>query len=282
MYGLAYVLLPKGFGSLQDALDRTLKPFERGGIRKFPKEKLAFEDWTDDARMLHQATASLEPGETGGHRLGGIAGHACLNTSRVITWMEEQGHDCWEGRLSDIEPDFNRFAGRFLSCGAHYDPDLGRFGRWLNPLGRWDWWELGGRFDGDISGFRRTGTSSEHMISSGPNDGRIILGNVTRTLGGTEPEDEAEIENNVEPVSALLEAARGTHSRRQVYPTALVLPAGACDDVGRWSDCISWRDDPPETRTFLGLAEDADFKAVVFRAYEHFHDHAAAGIAFHF
>jgi hypothetical protein len=55
----------------------------------------------------------------------------------------------------DLEEFFNRF-GRDLK--RH--PDTGRFGRWMNPLGRWDWWDLGGSFDGQIIGERRRSAES--------------------------------------------------------------------------------------------------------------------------
>src|SRR5262245_66002899 len=53
MYGLAYVLFPKQFASLQAELDRTLAPFMRGSEQDFPREKLAFYDATDALTRLH-------------------------------------------------------------------------------------------------------------------------------------------------------------------------------------------------------------------------------------
>jgi hypothetical protein len=54
MYGLAYVLIPQTFASLQAELDRTLAPFMRGGDDKFPRDKLAFDDATDRLARLHR------------------------------------------------------------------------------------------------------------------------------------------------------------------------------------------------------------------------------------
>jgi hypothetical protein len=53
MYGLAYVLVPIKFASLQSELDRTLAPFRRGGDDAFPRAKLAFDDATDSLLRLH-------------------------------------------------------------------------------------------------------------------------------------------------------------------------------------------------------------------------------------
>ncbi len=56
MYGLAYVLLPHRFSSLQVELERTLAPFKRGDEAEFPREKLAFDDATESLTRLHHAT----------------------------------------------------------------------------------------------------------------------------------------------------------------------------------------------------------------------------------
>jgi len=54
MYGLAYVLVPSKFKSLQTELDRTLAPFMRGGDAEFRREKLAFDDATNALTRLHR------------------------------------------------------------------------------------------------------------------------------------------------------------------------------------------------------------------------------------
>ena len=61
MYGLAYVLIPTRFHSLQEELDRTLAPFVRGGEESFPREKLAFDDVTDDLLRLHGTKIRYDP-----------------------------------------------------------------------------------------------------------------------------------------------------------------------------------------------------------------------------
>jgi hypothetical protein len=54
MFGVAYVLLPRKFESLQSELDRSLAPFKRGGEHDFPREKLAFYDETNRLALLHR------------------------------------------------------------------------------------------------------------------------------------------------------------------------------------------------------------------------------------
>src|SRR6185436_6295325 len=61
MYGLAYVLIPSQFASLQAELDRTLAPFMRGGEKEFPREKLAFDDATDALTRLHRTGFRYNP-----------------------------------------------------------------------------------------------------------------------------------------------------------------------------------------------------------------------------
>jgi hypothetical protein len=54
MYGLAYVLVPSRFVSLQSELDHTLARFRRGGDDAFPRARLAFDDATEGLRRLHR------------------------------------------------------------------------------------------------------------------------------------------------------------------------------------------------------------------------------------
>lgn len=118
------------------------------------------------------------------------------------------------------------------------------------------------------------------MISSGANSGRDLLGGLVRALGGKTSEIEAEIEANVELVSALLEAARRSEDR--AFPTVIVLPVGTCANEFRWFDALGWRPIPLETKAFLSASDDASFKETAVAAYERFHTMAAAGVAFHF
>ena len=72
------------------------------------------------------------------------------------------------------------------------DPATGRFGRYLDGLGRWAWWDLDGRFDGHIIGDpkRREGRSVS-QVSSVESQGRAVLANLEdafRTALGLEPD----------------------------------------------------------------------------------------------
>jgi hypothetical protein len=277
MYGLAYVLIPSQFTSLQAELDRTLAAFMRGGEKEFPREKLAFDDATDALTRLHRTGFRYNPG-------GSLTWLDPADASYDLCLASLKEHltacslDEFEGTFAEIEPNFDAFVRRFTRYDA-LDPTTRRYGRWLNPIGYWDWWELGGRFNGVIAGEPRP-AAADQAISSGPSRGRIVMGRLGAALGASEEGHEAEIEANVELVETLSAAAE----RNEGYsrPTALVLPIGSCADKDRWLDNIEWHDIRPGTRRFLGAPADADYASLVRAAYARFADHVAAGVAYHF
>ena len=59
MYGIAYVIIPTEFASLQAVVDEALAPFRRGGPDDFPREKLAFDDVTASMKRLHTEAITL-------------------------------------------------------------------------------------------------------------------------------------------------------------------------------------------------------------------------------
>jgi hypothetical protein len=148
-----------------------------------------------------------------------------------------------------------------------------------HPIGYWDWWELGGRFNGAITGERRP-AGAEPAISSGPNAGRAIVGNVAKALGARVSPERSEIEMNVELVESLKKAAKRHESRG--LPTAVVLPRGACTDEYRWFDRVGWHDIRPGTRAALGAPADAGFDTLSRAAYDKFAGYTATGVAYHF
>jgi hypothetical protein len=277
MYGLAYVIVPVEFASLQQELDRTLAPFMRGSDDKFPREKLAFEDATDDLRRLHTVKFRYTPGRS--EFLPGHDGDPSfdLDMAKLSDHMTACGLDRFEGTFNELEPDFDAFVRR---CTRYTAPDsaTSRYGRWLNPIGYWDWWELGGRFSGAVTGDPRPAT--HQRISSGPSNGRALVGNILEAFEGSRPDEEAEIEANVELVESLRLA--GIRNDRHWLPTAMVLPTESCADEDRWFDRVEWHEIRDGTRAFLGVAADADFRTMVRAAYNRFRDFAAAGVAYHF
>jgi hypothetical protein len=279
MYGLAYVLVASGFVSLQSELDQTLARFRRGGDDAFPREKLAFDDATDSLTRLHHTKFRYDPD----HSVRWLDSDDAASSFELrLLKLTEHMAACrlseFEGTFAELEPDFDAFVHRFTHFDQR-DPDTSRYGRWLNSVGYWDWWELGGRFNGAITGDRRP-AGAEQIISSGPSRGRAILGNLVAALGGRAAAEKAEIEANVELVASLKLAA--DRNDGHTLPTAMVLPTGSCADEDRWFDRVEWHEIRPGTREFLGVPANADFRCVVQAAYDRFSELAAAGVACHF
>jgi hypothetical protein len=179
---------------------------------------------------------------------GDAAASYDLSLAALAEHMKACGLDSFEGTFAEIEPDFDTFVQRFTRY-ARVDATTGRYGRRLNPIGYWDWWEHP--------------AGAEPTVSSGPSRGRMILGNVVRALGGRPSPERSQIEMNVELVDSLKGATERLESRG--LPTAVVLPLGACADEDRWFDRVSSHKIRPGTREFLGVAEDADFAALLPR-----------------
>jgi hypothetical protein len=281
MYGLAHVIIPTAFTSLQATLDETLAPFKRGGADDLPRDKLAFDDVTEALQKSHRTKFEFDIADGEGLRIAGgdpMRLHH-LDAAAIRAFLEAEGVRSWSGSLTDVEPDFDSFAHRFSQWKSR-DAETGGYGQWLNPLGRWDWWDLGGRFDGVIAGSLQSGTGDASMISSGPSTGRELIGGVSRALGVEPSETEAEIEANVELVSTLLNAAE--RGDEHAFPAAIVLPIRVSPDELRWIDSPGGRPTPPEAKAILGVPDDAPFREIVIAAYERFSAFAAAGVAYHF
>ena len=87
-------------------------------------------------------------------------------------------------------------------------------------------------------------------------------------------------EANVDIVSSLLVAAR--QDEQHAFPTAIVLPRGACADELRWFDRLGWRPISPKAKAFLDAGSDASFKEMAIAAYARFPEFAVAGVSYHF
>ena len=283
MFSLAYVILPFCDVPPADAIRASLARFQRGLRGDIPNEWLAFADETDALRQAHETRITFT--DKGKHGLQVEGDHVAswyIDTDKVRYEMRRRGQGSWSVRFAD-----------FMDLGAffdHYGRDLERhpatsaYGRWRNPLGRWDWWDLGGRFDGRILGERsRGGGRRTAAISSGNNPGRTILANVENALRGALDQPpvatiNVESDRNIELASTLLADAKA--GRDQACPGALVLPPGVVTDHSRWLD--TW----PElgsVRAFgwLGLEANATWEMVVEATYARFHGHWVAGVAYH-
>lgn len=149
-----------------------------------------------------------------------------LDTGKVRDEMKMRGLRRWSVRFA-AEMDLATFSDRF-GFRVERDSDTGAYGRWLNPLGQWDWWDLGGRFDGWIVGDKQIRDGRRVAeVSSGPSRGRSILANVENVISdalGQVPAPLLEVSNdrNIELVASLLADAR--EGRENAFPATVVLP----------------------------------------------------------
>jgi hypothetical protein len=179
----------------------------------------------------------------------------------------------------DLDMFFVRFGRRLVR-----HPDTGAYGLWLNPLGHWDWWDLGGRFDGCIM---RDPNQVEgrkiSKISSGPSRGRKILSNLEDILRDSldqHPVAEIDVRNdrNIELAETVLADIQA--DPEHACPGALVLPPGSFEDRLRWFS--NWPTlGPLEAFTRLGLPTHASWPEVVETSCRLFRDHWIAGVAYH-
>lgn len=286
MFSLAYVLLPVSDTPLADAIRAALARFRRGGRGAVPYEWLAFHDETGEVQEEHEALFRFTETDGGGLQIEGgpTAGLWHTDSERLRAEMRRRGLRRWSIRFSD-EMGLDDFVARFCRPRLERHPETAAYGRWLNPLGRWDWWDLGGRFDGRIVGERRgvRGARRVARVSSGEDPGRTLLGRVEDQLAealGQEPVSELDVANdgNIELVATLMEDLRA--GREHARPATLVLPPGAVEDGLRWLG--TWPEPgPAEGFAWLGLAPDAEWATVVAAAYARFEDHWAAGVAYH-
>lgn len=279
MFSLAYIILPFSNATPADAITASLARYRRGGRGEVPEEWLQFHDQTAEVRSMHEATFTFTT-DNGLRIEGGESWQ--LDSRAVRDEMERRGKDQWTVRFADLEPDIERFARRFVKPLERH-PVTGGFGRWLNPLGRWDWWELGGRFDGRISGSPRRAGRATSVVSSGPSRGRAALERLQDAFGdalgqAVPPMIDVRADDNVELVSKLWNDLR--EEGEGSVPGALVLPPGSLDDSLRWIS--SWPSvSPPETLASFGLPERAEWNGVIAAVYAHFASHWAAGVSFH-
>jgi hypothetical protein len=284
MFALAYVILPFSETAPADAIQSSLARFQRGLPGDVPDSWIEFEDYTEFLRSAHEAEFIFSLSQNGGLRIQADNDAASvIDFDKVRAEMQQRKQDRWSVRFAD-SMDIETFHDKF--CHQQDRNSAGSFGAFRNGLGRWDWWDLGGRFDGCIVGDQRRakGRGVTKLQSPGASRGRTILGNLEKVLAGAlghapAPTFDIRSDRNVELVSTLL--ADGRAGAEHAIPGALVLPPGAVEDRLRWLD--NWPEQgPAEGISWLGLPADATWSDVVIAAYARFQDHWAAGVAYHF
>lgn len=281
MFSVVYVILPFSDTPPADAISRSLARFRRGSRGEVPDDWLRFEDETGELRALHEERLSMS--RNAGVTLHGAKHGWYLSFDVMNEEMERRGLEEWQVRLCDIEPSFDRFVERFTTPKFDRHPVTRSYGYWRNGVGEWDYWELGGRFDGHITRQEQGEGRKRSVISSGESPIRDMIYGIADTLRDAfEQERPVEVDvmsdNNIELVATLLEGWREDTSHAR--PGALVLPPGALDDELRWLKV--WPEiGPAKALTVLGLVDDATWNSIVRAVYERFDDHWAAGVTFH-
>ena len=283
MFSIAYVILPFTDTPPADAITASLARFQRGMRGDLPDDWLSFHDETEDLRSAHETRFMFTDHGKNGLRIeGGPEAYWYINAESVRSEMRRSDMQRWQVRFADTM-DLDTFHTLFATPLERH-PLTGDYGRWLNPLGRWDWWDLGGRFDGYIIGEPHRGEGRKFgQVSSGPNNGRAILSNLEdhlRTALGQGPVEAIEVgsDRNVELAETLLADLKA--GRENACPGALVLPPGAVREHLRWLDTWPERG-PEEAFAGLGLLPEASWPEVVKACYSLFQDHWVAGIAYH-
>jgi len=180
MFSLAYMILPFSEIAPADAIWASLARFQRGLRGHIPDDWISFDDDTNELRQAYETRFTFTGNAKDGLRIeGGIEALWFVDGSKVLDEMRRRGLQSWHVRFADIMT-----LDTFFDCFCRYlerDPVSGGYGRWLNPLGRLDWWDLGGRFDGYIIGEPSRGAGrGVSQVSSGQNPGRAIL-SISRT-----------------------------------------------------------------------------------------------------
>jgi hypothetical protein len=283
MFSIAYVILPFADVAPADAIRASLAPFQRGGPGDIPDDWLTFQDETNAFWHAYETWFTFtDNGRQGLQIEGGGKGLWYVDGAMVQDEMRRRGLQSWHVCFADLM-DLDTFFDCF-SRGLERDPISGCYGHRRNPLGRWDWWDLGGRFDGYIIGEPSRGAGrGVSQVSSGQNPGRSILSNVEDLLSAAldqtpVPRIDVRSDRNIELAATLLTDIQA--GWEHACPGALVLPPGSAGDRLRWLD--TWPElGPAEAFAWLGLARDARWPEVVKASYALFQDHWVAGIAYH-
>jgi len=107
-------------------IEEILEPFQIGGKEVHPIEKLEFEDQEDELRERASKVITSDSWAGGKHP-----------EAVGKTYLEYYGNG-----------DFDKFAMEW--SGVEKDDITGRYGYWTNRNGHWDWYEIGGRWTGEI------------------------------------------------------------------------------------------------------------------------------------
>lgn len=229
----------------EEEVERLLAPFQENNNGDCPDEYLAFNDTEDENRREYES--------------GGTSYVVTADGQRRLPWDEAFrvpgpigiGHGTHadppgSSRLHiPYRETFATFENYMADwCGQVRDRRMGKYGYWENPNAKWDWWSIGGRWTGYLTGHepqkdkrnwercwlcRGTGTRPDMNMSSCSDGNEMfpVIGSGCNGCAGTGwklkfPSDWLAVGNHA-PVAAL---------RKDFSPHALLTPDGAWTEKG--------------------------------------------------
>ena len=158
---------------IESQVSEALAPFQENNMCDCPSEYLAFEDCTDevkesweddmdtfykigdlcltafDARQADVKDTFFREVSQEEYDAAEVDGHGKHTTWRglgsdQLYFILQPGVEVIEKSTSDRFEDMDDFANRYHGYSKHED----KYGYWENPNAKWDWWSIGGRWQG--------------------------------------------------------------------------------------------------------------------------------------
>lgn len=132
-------------------IDKALAPFQENNVGDCPEEFLKFIDKEDECRVEYETGSTEKVLCPDGSVVWPWDPQFRIQEARV--WEtdhvipEGQGYETVTRPFKEWYPTFEEFMQDYHGLGLR-DPEKGRFGHWDNPNAQWDWYTVGGRWDG--------------------------------------------------------------------------------------------------------------------------------------
>lgn len=138
---------------LEGAIAQQLAPYQENNMGDCPEEFLAFNDVEEECREQYEEEEA----------------EFILTPDGELTWPSDQryqqpvedspyprtmqvipeDHQRVTRPLSDMYPTFEQFLEDYAGY-KEKDPKTGKYGYWENPNAKWDWYQIGGRWQGSL------------------------------------------------------------------------------------------------------------------------------------
>jgi hypothetical protein len=133
------------------ALEQMLAPYQENNMGDCPEEYLEFEDIEDEYREKYQTETTERVRMSDGKLLSPYDDQFKRKKDDFIN-NEYDVPEFLERRkvpFTELYGTFEEFMSDYVG-DEHPDPKTGRYGYWRNPNTKWDWWQLGGRWNGRL------------------------------------------------------------------------------------------------------------------------------------